>query len=243
MAMLRKDFHQERYQHLTAETVPLTKKEKTANWWYYHKWHVIIGIVLLLCVIDLVKTMLGIGEVKPDYQIAYVGTNSLPDETVSQLENLFTSIGEDFNQDGTVTVQINQYASNNTDDNSESSYYQYASEVSLISDIQANESFFFLMEDPESFEEADEALAYIDGSLPEEGADDYENMCISWSDSKLLSSYTLGEYTISALGTTSTGSSDELVGNLYIGRRGFWTDTTCENEEGCEALWNKIIGG
>ena len=241
MAMQRKDFHPENYKHLNNEELQLTRAEKRANWWHYHKWHVLIGGVLVVCALDITKDVLHIGETSPDYQIAYVGSASLPEDTVTALEDFFASIGEDLNGDGKIVVELHDYADNTSEENSDGAYYQYASEVSLMADIEDCESFFFLLEDPESFEQAYDALAYLDGSLPEENAKDYENMYLAWTDSSLLAAASLGDYTTEALGVSMSGSSDELVSSLYLARRGFWNDSSCQNQDGCETLWEKIL--
>ena len=67
-------------------------------------------------------------------------------------------------------------------------------------------------------------------------------MYISWTDSSLLSQADLGSYNYESMGYSIEGSSDELVSGLYLARRGFWGEETCENLEGCEALWEKILG-
>ena len=242
MAMIRKDFHQENYKHLTTDELQLTAQEKRANWWHYHKWHVIIGAILLFCLCDILKDVLHIGETYPDYQFAYVGTNSLPDDTVTALTAYLESIGEDLNKDGKVVVEIHQYASEDDEEtNSDSAYYQYASEVSLLADITDNDSFFFLLEDPKEFETANAALAYLDGSLPSDTARDYENMYIAWTDSPLLMEADLGDFTTDTLGYEASGDSNALVQGLYLARRGFWSEETCDNYEGCVELWNRLI--
>ena len=71
----------------------LTGKERWQNWWHYHKWHVVIGVVLLVIVLDIGKDVLGIGKVQPDYQIAYVGESVLPDDTVAALEQAIAALG------------------------------------------------------------------------------------------------------------------------------------------------------
>lgn len=90
--------------------LPLTSAEKRKNWWHYHKWHVSLGLILLAALISITCHAMGFGETKPDYQIAYVGTDPLPDDTVSAVENLFASLGEDLNGDGKVSVLLTQYA-------------------------------------------------------------------------------------------------------------------------------------
>lgn len=92
------------------EPVTLTSAEKRRNWWHYHKWHVSLGLILLAALISITCHAIGFGETKPDYQIAYVGTDPLPDDTVSAVENLFASLGEDLNGDGKVSVLLTQYA-------------------------------------------------------------------------------------------------------------------------------------
>ena len=264
MAMIRKDFHPENYEYLNGKPVEHTEEEKRKNWWYYHKWSIAIAIAVVIAVLDILRIVFGIGETSPDYEIAYVGMDRLPDDTAAQLEEFFCSIGEDMNGDGKVTVQINQYTLDTEDDTesseadsevdsttqfyldyaaSDSASYRYAATIQIIGDLEEYESFLFLMEDPESFEEAFGGLSYLDGSLPAEDAEDIENMYISWTDSPLLSSFTLGEYETTILDTTITGSSDELLSGLYLGRRGFWNNKSCKNADGCEALWNRIVEG
>ena len=59
----------------------LTPAEKRKNWWYYYKWHVVIGAGLLAILGSIVWNALH--QIKPDYQIAYVGTYALLGRTAS----------------------------------------------------------------------------------------------------------------------------------------------------------------
>lgn len=229
------------------EEEELTPEEKRKNWWYYHKWYLIIGVIALIALVHFLLDIFGVGEAKPDYQIAYVGSDPLPDETVYALETAISEMGQDLNGDGQVVVVINQYATYENiiqtqkeleelpdGDLATQAQLSYAK---LMTDISVNDSFFFLLEDPEGFEERYKVLSYLDGSLPDEENADYRQMCITWSDSQLLSSMDLGEYDL--FGTT--GSNQELLSRLYIARRGFWTGKTCKHLEGCEALWMRIL--
>lgn len=60
------------------KAVELTKQQRRRNWWYYHKWHVLIGGVLVLIAMDWAWSALT--QVHPDYQIAYVGAAPLDQE-------------------------------------------------------------------------------------------------------------------------------------------------------------------
>ncbi len=85
------------------------RQKKWKNWWYYYKWYVLCGIVLLGIIINVVGSRLGLWTKAPDFQIAYVGTSQLPADTVSALEQAFASLASDFNGDGEVIVKVNQY--------------------------------------------------------------------------------------------------------------------------------------
>ena len=84
-----------------------TKTEKAGNWWHYHKWQVVAVIVALVLVASFIKET--VFSTKPDYQVAFVGIQNLPDDTVSALTEALQSFGEDLNGDGQVAVLVNQY--------------------------------------------------------------------------------------------------------------------------------------
>ena len=214
----------------------LTPAEKRKNWWYYHKWHVVIVIVLLAIVGSIVWKALH--QVRPDYQIAYIGSYALPDDTAAALENGIAALGEDLNGDGQVAVHLVQYTSaDGTDPQT-----VMAAEVKLMADLTANESYFFLLEDPESFQANYSILRGLDGSLPENGVCE-AGTYLAWEQCPALSQMDLGEYAYSLLGGTASGSSSELLSGLYIARRGFWSEDDILYPEGCEALWQKMTEG
>jgi hypothetical protein len=210
------------------------------NWWYYYKWYVICGMILFFIACHLIGRALGIGKKEPDVQIAYVGQTSLPDETVAALENAFSSIAGDYNGDGSILVTINQYVSASNSEDTDSVYYEYASEVSLIGDISNCESYFFLTDAPSGLQRSVQILANADGSCPADNDLSIDGKVIQWSDSALLSELELGSYSTIVLGDKVNGDSDELVSGLYLGRRCFTSDKTTANLADCEALWAEI---
>ncbi len=219
------------------ETVPLTAAEKRKNWWHYHKWQVLLGLVLLVSIISIVWHALGLGETLPDYRIAYVGTDPLPDDTVSAIETAFASLGEDLNGDGKVSVLLTQYAGG------QDAEAVYAAGMSLMSDLLECESYFFLLEDPARFQTEYHSLCRLDGSLPPDYDNSVTEACLAWSQCPTLAAADLGTYSYSLLGETVTGSSRSLVEPLFLGRRGFWTEKTTNYPEGCEALWKRLTEG
>lgn len=202
----------------------LSPAEKRRNWWHYHKYHVLVGLLLVSIGASLVCSYLGIGQTKPDYAIAYVGTRSLSEAGVLALQNAFAALGTDENGDGEIAVAVNQYVSHSTGD-SDSLYYAQAAAVQIIGDISGCDSFFFLLEDPDGFQAQMHVLCYPDGSLP--AADNFS-----------AEGMTFLTENCPALGTLP----QELHG-LSLGRRGFWNDETTQHPEGCARLWAALTEG
>ncbi len=217
------------------EKIPLTKAQQRKNWWYYHKWYVIFGVALMFCLGSILWYVFGIGQVEPDYQIAYVGTESLPEGTVSAVKSALSSLGEDLNGDGETVVELVQYVSGDMESDA-------AANVALVGDLVSCESYFFLLEDPEAFQNRTQALSRLDGSLPAED-DPIEQLCLPWGKCPVLAGLELGDYEISLLGETGTGSNQELLSGLYIARRGFWEKEAPRYPEGYAALWETITEG
>lgn len=220
------------------EQAELSPMEKRKNWWHYHKWHVIICVVLAAAGISLTCNALGVGQIKPDYQVAYVGEDTLPGDTAAAIETAFAALGEDLNGDGRVTVRLNQYPTGGADPN-----LAAASQTTLMGDLLECESFFFLLEDPARFQADYHTLCRLDGSLPEAADHSAEGTYLPWSGCPTLAGMELGDYSYQLLGGTVSGSSGELVSGLYLARRGFWTEKTSPYPEGCEALWNELTKG
>lgn len=216
------------------------RQKKWKNWWYYYKWYVICGVILLGIIINVTGSYLGLWTKAPDFQIAYVGKTQLPNDTVSALERIFASLASDFNGDGEIIVKVNQYISGTQNADPETSYYEYASEISLIGDISDCESYFFLMDDPDQFQRDFQLLACPDGSCP--GDTDYstKDKVIPWSSCSLLAEMELGSYSSSILGKEVSGDNQELLSGLYIGRRCFFTDDITKHAAECSDLWNTL---
>ena len=216
-------------QYLSREPVQYTRKQRLRNWLYYNKWWLVIGAVILWIIGSMIWNVLGIGKVRPDYTFAYVGGYALPDECAELLERELAALGEDVNGDGRVTVELRQYPLYRGDD-TDTMYYAYASDITLVADITEGESYFFILEDPVSFQLNYQALANPDGTPPDHkdfGADGKARL---WSDCPALDSLDIGEYR-------------ELMSGLYIGRRFFSDESKVKNLEENKALWEIIISG
>ncbi len=220
--------------------------EKWKNWWYYYKWYVLCGVILIGIAISWLGNALGLWQPAPDFQIAYVGEAVLPEDTVNALENALAALGEDleldldFNQDGKIIVKINQYPANSQIPDSDAHYYETAAEISLIGDISDCDSYFFLLENPDAFQREHQLLANPDGSCPGKADDTTTDKVLLWADCPALSGLELGSYSTSLSGQHTTTESQELLAGLFIGRRCFYNDTTTDNAEQCSALWELL---
>ena len=209
------------------------------NWWYYHKWYVICGILLCSISFRLIGNAFGWFQKKPDVQIAYAGEALLPEDTAAAIKKAFASLADDYNQDGQVLVQLNQYISGNSGDTSaEAAEYHQAAELALTADINDCESYFFLLEDPETFQKQYQILAMPDGTCPDPSDISVGSKTARLETIEPLAELDLGNYTTTLLGEKNTGSNWELLSSLYLGRRCFYDERKTDNEEGCAALWD-----
>ena len=170
----------------------MTSAQKLKNWWYYRKWYVIIGVILLSAVCSLIGNALGLFTKSPDLQIAYVGRTALPQDTVKAIEETFRALVQDYNQDGAIIIQVNQYVRDSEVTDAENAYYQYASEITLMADISEGESYLFLLDEPQDFQQEYQLLAAPDGSCPSEADYSVTNKTFLWSDCPLLAEAEMG---------------------------------------------------
>lgn len=223
----------------------LTRKEKAANWWYYHRLHVGIGAVVLAVLIWLAADFFG--RTLPDYQIGLVSQQYIPETALTELGAALSAYGLDLNGDGSVVVQVNGYqlslgsdeeesaasaASSSTVTTTVDSYTQMAGFTTLSGDLTTRTSLIFLTDDPEGLQTSFSLLAAADGSLPPEGSGLEDVELFAFSDCPALTELDLSEETRAYLE------------NFYIGRRGF-TDgkTLAEYPAENQALYETLTAG
>ena len=83
---------------------PKTPKGKWENFWFYHKWHVLIGLaiaaVVTFCVVDVVT------KVHPDYDGAIITADSVLYEHKYELDKALLSYADDVNEDGKLRMGV-----------------------------------------------------------------------------------------------------------------------------------------
>ena len=177
-----------------AEITLKTKKDKWNNFWFYHKTHVIVAVIAALFVAYMVYDM--VTKVHPDYNVAILTSKTIPSDLSDQLGDEIEKYGEDLNGDGEVVVQMNVFeiaqgeAANTMDPN-----MQMAGIVKFQGDVQTGDSYIYLTDDDSfvAYGTEEGMFTYLDGSQPEEGAKDYENMRLPMSECKGLADTEIGE--------------------------------------------------
>ena len=219
-----------------------SKWEKFQNWFYYNKLWVFVGLVILWVVGSMLWNVLGIGQNEPDYRFVYVGSRKLPEDCIEVLEAGLATMADDDNGDGTVTVVVTQCVTT-SDGALDNQLYGYGSEITVLADITEGESHFFLLEDPVDFQLSFQILANLDGSAPAE--DDFKAMdkVCRWADCPALASLELGTYEDRYLDITETGEVQDLLKDLYLGRRYFLDPDQQENPEADHSFWQAITEG
>lgn len=192
--------------HPAAPDQPLTaqeqKKRSRANWWYYHWGIVAVAAVLAISVVYAAHGLLT--TVDPDYTVAVVTAEALPDEAVQSLQTALEAYASDANGDGAVIVQVNNYTwsanASLTDMNG-----QMAGATQMNTDLAGGESKLWILEDPAGFEQA-----Y--GALSEKLGEHWQAQLIPWSQQPTLSKLDLGSYATTADGGQTVSVQSRLAG-------------------------------
>ena len=201
---------------------PKDKKAARKNWWHYYKWYVVTGIVVLIVLFRLIAGALGLFEVRPDLQIAYVAASPLSDEAIADIEAQFADLIGDINADGRVKVRVSSYVTYDESVDQDAMTAAYGTQIQFIGDISGEESYLILTDDPETFQLNWFLLAEADGSEPTEGDFKTEGKVFAWGDSQILSAMDIA-------GTEG----------LYVGRR-YYSQGSKTDPSIYEAFWNRI---
>ncbi len=214
----------------------MTSAEKRRNWWDYHKRHVLIAILVIAAAIWMISDVVSNKLNTPDYQIAYVGSQVLPDSTVAELEQAFASFATDVTGNGEVQILVRQYILGN--ENS----MDYTMETTLMLDLTTGESLVFIMEDPESIQQMYGPFAYADGVYGDEEARN-EPLWYRWGDCPALTALDLGNYLDAYEDVEidrAEGDNQKILADFFIGRRGSREEDQAETDN---AFWANIIAG
>lgn len=196
-------------------------KAKWKNFWYYHKFHVLIGVVVVLVAGFLIHDVTSV--VHADYEVGLITQSSYPEDDIQALETELAKYGKDLNSDGKVVVQVNATTVAADSSNAGDPNVQMAGVVRLDADLSSGTSMIFLTDDASFLDQQkkQQMFSYLDGSVPVENASDFTRMRVALKDCKKLSGLRTGSPDGSALldklsismrvfkGTTLEGKKDK----------------------------------
>ena len=195
-------------------------KKKISNWLYYNGWILALAAVLLVIFGSMIRTKIEAARLRCDYTVAYVGTEVLASDAVDALKAQFCALGTDVDGDGEVTVRLKQFIVSEESALEEDVAYGRAAEIALLSDISEGESYFFLVEHPEAFQQDFQLMANPDGSPSAQDDFGVWDKVYRWGDCPAL-------------------DVPELDG-LYLGRRCFVDPRMKSNSPENQALWSRL---
>ena len=224
----------------------LTPAEKRRNWWEYHKWYLAIGLVCIIMVTVMFSDAIRTNRNQADYHIVFVGTATLPDDTVAALETAFAQLGEDLNGNGQVRAELTQYqlhAQEQSEEFQTNVEQVYSTSMQLLVSVETPENMIYLLEDPALFAANYPILTRVDGTSPEEDPDSRVPMWYRWGDCPVLAGLDLGDFQLPVEGGTARGDSQQVMGSICIARRGLWGDDGNEITDGALRLWQRLTEG
>ena len=134
-------------------------KNKILNFWYYHKVHVFVALVILVMGAYFILTSRTV--VQSDYDIAIVSAQGCSEEQMAQIRDVFQKAGKDQSGDGEVTVNLHLYRFAIGAEGQDGEAV-----AGLDADLVGNMSGIFLVDDPEGFEEATNGLGKTADAIP-----------------------------------------------------------------------------
>lgn len=191
------------------------------NWWHYHKWRVLLAVVLLGLAAVLIAGWFGAQREQPDLRVGYVAGTALAEETVARLQTALEALCEDSNGDGRVWVAVEQYIVR-FDGTAADANTQMAGMARLSADLRAADGpAIFLLDDPAGIQQSIGALQYLDGTQPPQtppyDAENWRRMALATPNCPLL--------------------AEILPGPLYLARR---AEALTPAPPAAEALWQAL---
>jgi len=204
----------------------MTPQQRRDNWWRYHWLYVLIAVLAVITLTGVVWERLT--RERYDCSAALVTRYAATPVEIASIQAALERVCPDVDGDGEVHVAINaiqiDYTSTALDD---AAIQVMTTNVDkLNSDFYTRQSGIFLLDDPENFQAAHGALAWLDGSTPPEGASDWEDMTVPWKE--------------------WAGSTDmELVNcdadHLWFARRAAFSEADEAAFAGANALWDALF--
>ncbi|GEM_PF-331275 len=196
------------------EEVKLTPQEARKNWLHYHKWQIVIVSCLVVLAGWLIHDI--IFHEEADQQIAIITAYTLPDETITALEEGLSPYFHDVNGDGKVILNICQYTKNYDDPEvmeQVDAQMQMAAELQITTDLSTSSSLIFITDSFDGLQDYAQLFAFLDdpyGYPQDSEKQEYDKMAFRWGDSALLAGLEL------PVVATNSETGEALDGQYFL---------------------------
>ncbi len=214
---------------------PTTVKEKTENWWFHYKAHVITAVLIVAAAVSIVFSV--INKDHPDYMVTVMTEFTLPAEMVQDIETHLEKYAEDLNEDGEVMVSV-QALCFSTKASSEYEVSQLqASFVQFAADASAGDSMLFIYDDASYAYLNQNDLTGFFAPVDETGKEYY-----LWSEMKDLETLELNAYAEN----NSVENVKQIFGDLKVSIRtedgaAFEKEEKREYHKACEEMFDRML--
>ncbi|MCI2131824.1 MAG: hypothetical protein LKK27_03685 [Eubacterium sp.] len=133
-------------------------RKRLENIWYYHKWKIIVGLLILICLLNYVTQL--VKKQEPVLSIAIVTGKIISQKELDQLQ---TAV-ENAEDEERVPITVNYYYYDGLPMEAEDTAKFSASGVQLAADLQTKESQIYITDNPAMLMKADTTLYSMGGS-------------------------------------------------------------------------------
>lgn len=128
---------------------------KLKNFWWYHKYHLLIALAALGIII---YGLLPGDSAAADYHVGIVSAQGCTQEQLDLIQSRIAAAGRDMDGDGSVQVLLHAFVVDMESPDPNAGYMNYEKIAALDADLVGKVSGLYLLESPEAFQKATDGL-------------------------------------------------------------------------------------
>ena len=129
--------------------------KKLKNFWYYHKFHLLIALAALALV---VYSFAPSGESRADYHVGLVTDILCPEARFFEIKARLRAAAGDINGDGEINLSLHPFTVDFDSTDPNAGYLNYEKIAALDADLSGKVSGLYILEDPAGFQKATDGL-------------------------------------------------------------------------------------
>ena len=127
-------------------------KKKLEHFWYYYKWYVLFGAMVLLVLVNFLVEKASLTE--PDAAVSFVTMEEVPQQILDEMRTRLEPLTGDVNGDGQIQVEINVYHYDGKGSDGVNPDDYSAAAVHLAAEVQNKLTDFFVTDEPELLQDS-----------------------------------------------------------------------------------------